>query len=288
MILSSGANLQLNTYKLNSTPANLAVVENNLKTYIAGNETNTGPYMHGERFTTFIWTGGRSMEYEGGVTSNTGALEHEVFHCWFARGVKPATQNDSWIDEGWTVYNTGPNRFSLDPFDMSDPPVTLSSANPFNRITPNASYTQGSRFFSGLAAAVGLANLRSYMSSFYMENRGQLVTTGQLEAYLIGKSGMLEIADYFNRFVYGVGDPVPGFAPDLYIRDGIQLLLCLLELCAQAAVLFLRRLQALGTVVAEPGDLNGIALPLLLGCGVEDQPFFDFLQVDCCENSLLG
>jgi len=195
--------LRLDTFKLTSTLANLASVENDVRTYITNNVINIGPYVHGDRFTTFIWTGVRSMEYEGGVTSNTGALEHEVFHSWFARGLRPATQNDSWLDEGWTVYNTGANRFALTPFDMSEPPVTLSSSNPFNRTTPSAAYSAGSRFFAGLADVLGLANLRSYMSSFFKENQGRLVTTRQLEAYLICRSGIVEIADYFERFVYG-------------------------------------------------------------------------------------
>ena len=46
------------------------------------------------------------MKYDRAVATTEGVLQHEVFHSWFARGVKPASQNDSWFDEGWTVYNT--------------------------------------------------------------------------------------------------------------------------------------------------------------------------------------
>lgn len=221
MILpGTGAEVHLDTFKLTTTPADLLAVENNVRTYITNNVTNVGPYIHGDRFTTFIWTGSRSMEYDGGVTSNTGSLEHEVFHSWFGRGVKPASQNDSWIDEAWTQYSTAPNHFTLDPFDMSEDPVMLSSLNPFNRVTPGAAYSAGFRFFAGLAAALGLDNLRSYMNSFYQENQGRLVTTAQFELYLICKSSILEIADYFERFVYGFSDAAPGV--DLYIRDDVS------------------------------------------------------------------
>jgi hypothetical protein len=147
------------------------------------------------------------MEYDGAVTTEMAVLEHEVFHSWFARGLKPASQNDAWMDEGWTVYNTS-NVCQVKPFDMADKPIVLSSPQPFNRVTPNSdpspnAYLDGSRFFAGLAAAIGYDNLRSYMSSFYHSNMYNLVTTGQLETYLRYKSGIKEISDYFHRFVYG-------------------------------------------------------------------------------------
>jgi hypothetical protein len=217
MTLPSGTTLNLDTYKLQNTVANLLTVENDTKSYISTNIANLGPYIHGDRFTTWVWTGSRSMEYEGGVTTSTSALEHEIFHSWFARGIKPASQNDSWLDEGWTSYNTNANRFQILPFDLAALPVTLCSSNPFNRITPGDAYSKGFRFFAGLAAAMGLANLRTWMAEFYQENPTRLYTTGEVEAFLISKSGLIQIADYFERFVYGFGTQPLGV--DLYIRD---------------------------------------------------------------------
>lgn len=207
----NGNQLLLDTFKISdSTSEDLVIVENNLKDFITNNVMNIGPYIHGNRFTTYLWsnTGGRSMEYDGAVTTILEALKHEVFHSWFARGLKPASQNDSWMDEGWTVYNTGQTS-PIHPFDMADRPVTLSPANPFNRITPSSNtspdaYKDGSRFYAGLAAALGYTEVQSYMNSFFRINMHNLVTTGQLEKYLIDKSGNKEIADYFHRFVYGI------------------------------------------------------------------------------------
>ncbi len=200
--LPDARQLHLHISKLSNSSVDLETVGKHLTEFIWENVSNVGPYMHGGRFTCFIWTGDRSMEYEGGVTSNLYALKHEVFHCWFARGIKPATQNDSWIDEAWTVYNTDNLRFYYKLFDKCDPPTTLSHSNPFNRVTPGESYRTGSRFFATLAQKLGPTNLRSYMSSFYIENQGCLVTTKQLEEYLITKSGEQDITDDFNQFVY--------------------------------------------------------------------------------------
>jgi aminopeptidase N len=90
---------------------------------------------------------------------------------------------------------------------MSDNPVTLSSANPFNRITPNTvgadAYKEGSRFFATVSSIIGSDNLKGIMSSFYKEKVDKLNTTKELEEYLELKSGK-DLTKYFKRFVYGL------------------------------------------------------------------------------------
>ncbi len=64
-----------------------------LENWLINFENDVGPYIHNDRFVTLIWDNpSRSMEYDGGTTSNVAALKHETFHSWFARGVKPARQ----------------------------------------------------------------------------------------------------------------------------------------------------------------------------------------------------
>jgi hypothetical protein len=203
-LADTNSDLRLDIFKLKTSEVDLENVENEVKSCITKNVAEIGPYIHGDRFTTFLWdVYNRSMEYEGGITTASDVLKHEVFHSWFGRGIKPGSQNDGWIDEAWDVYNTSNGRISK-PFDMSKAPNTLCSSNPFNRITPNSSYTDGARFFQGLAASLGTDNLDFYMSSFYKDNVDRLITTKQLESYLVEKSGISEISDYFNRFVYGL------------------------------------------------------------------------------------
>ena len=44
------------------------------------------------------------MEYEGGTTTGTGALRHETFHSWWARGLKPAgPPTFAYYDPPWTL-----------------------------------------------------------------------------------------------------------------------------------------------------------------------------------------
>jgi hypothetical protein len=221
VVMPGGATVQLELSKLTSITANLASVQSSLQAYLPANATNVGPYAHGNRFACYVWNSSRSMEYDGGVTTSVGALEHETFHSWYARGVKPATQNDAWIDEAFTEYNINANRFAVIPFNMANPPVTLCGSNPFNRVTPQGAYTAGFNVFAGLAAVLGLATLRNLMADFYKLGTTRLVTTGELEAFLIARTGHVEIADYFERFVYGLSALPAGPGPDLYLREAV-------------------------------------------------------------------
>ncbi len=70
--------------------------------YLEAYSSLLGPYRHGSRFLAHLWGSTRGMEYDGAASASVKALEHEVFHSWFGRGVKPATASDGWIDEAIT------------------------------------------------------------------------------------------------------------------------------------------------------------------------------------------
>jgi hypothetical protein len=164
---------------------------------------NTGPWAHSDRVSVLIWRGGRSMEYDGATTSSIGALRHELFHSWWGRGVKPATQNDGWFDEAWNVYfadREGPSPGRV----KEGPPVELCSSDPWNRITARASYGAGSAFFARLAGEIGEKRLVKLMADFYREHVHRPVTTAELEAHLAEGSRKPEaVRRLFHRYVYG-------------------------------------------------------------------------------------
>ncbi|MGQ0602513.1 MAG: hypothetical protein ACT4QE_12565, partial [Anaerolineales bacterium] len=210
----SGTTVSLEAWKLVSNATNLTAQLNSLKTHLADNENSTGAYLHGNRFVAFFHVGG--MEYEGGTTTALGALRHETFHSWWARGVKPASQPDAWFDEAWTVYNDNGLSGSL-PFNFSDPPVTLCARNPWSRVTAGGAYSDGYRFWRGVAALIGVNTLTGLMSDLYKRRRGQPVTTVEIEEFLLCRSGNATLVDAFHRFVFGFENPTS--APDLWLRD---------------------------------------------------------------------
>ena len=208
----SGKTVTIEASRFTSKPYTLATEINNLKTYLTDNENTTGPYLHNNRFVAFLHIGG--MEYEGGTTSSPDNLCHETFHSWWARGVKPASQPDAWIDEGFTEYHL---QGGAVPFDFTKAPVTLCSRNFYERITVMSAYDSGCDFWKGIAALIGTGPLNSLMAEYYNLNRGGFYTTRSVEEFLLSKTGNAQIVDAFQRFAYGMSDPVA--APDLYIRD---------------------------------------------------------------------
>ena len=211
----SGSTVTVEGWKRAPNPAiDLPALVGNIAAWLSQNEQQVGAYAHGNRFVAYVQQGG--MEYDGGCTSGIGALQHEVFHSWWGRAVRPASQADGWVDEGWNTYHDASGTGAV-PLDYSAAPVTLCGRNPYSRVTPSASYASGAALFSGLAALSSPASLAGWMREFYAVNRPKPSTTLQLESHLLARSGKAGTVDAFHRFVYGFTDFLPG--PDLWIRD---------------------------------------------------------------------
>ncbi len=168
-----------------------------------------GPWAHGDDMTVFLWGPGRGMEYDGATTASVGALEHEVFHSWFGRGLKPARASDGWIDEAWTSWATSSRRVELPRFHAEElpldaPPVLLAPPHPWSRFTPRPSYAEGARLFAGLAWLFGGSDrLRSAMADWYQAHRGGLISTEGLGEHLSRWSGV-DISPWWDRYVHGL------------------------------------------------------------------------------------
>lgn len=210
----NGAPIELDLFKDRGVDADLSLVANDVNRDVEEFTRSTGDYAF-DRLTVYLWREPRrSMEYDAATTTNLPSLKHEIFHGWYGRGVKPASQNDGWIDEAWDVYNTDPARaFLVKPLDLGAPPVMLSSSNPWTRVTPLASYTRGAELFAGLAALLGPEPLRDAMKAFYQQHALGLVTTHELERHLYCTSRNAGVLSAFHRFVYGHPEAEPAPTP---------------------------------------------------------------------------
>jgi hypothetical protein len=187
--------------------ADLGACEADIQAWLAYLTVRYGRWTHGDTFCAVIWASSRGMEYDGATTCSVPALEHEVFHSWFGRGVKPARAADGWIDEAWTTWATSQRperpRFEVAPLGLDEPPVELYPQHAWARHTPAAAYTDGSRLFAGLAHLFGGADrLRAAMAEWYQVNAGRLVTTDGLAAHLKSWSGV-DISPWWRRYVHG-------------------------------------------------------------------------------------
>ncbi|HEX3140356.1 MAG TPA: hypothetical protein VHQ87_09885, partial [Rhizobacter sp.] len=211
----SGNNVTIDAWAPSGSSVNLTTQIASIGTLLADNETAYGGYAHGNRFTAFF-NGSGGMEYEGGTTTSVGALPHETFHSWYARGIKPASQADGWWDEGWTTFHDDGADDAL-AFDFGDSPILLCSRDPWQRHTAGNAYSDGSRFWQGMASLLGVASLNSLMGQLYQAYKGKPVSTQNIEEFLLCKSGNTGVVDAFHRFVYGLNDSAS--PPDLWMRD---------------------------------------------------------------------
>jgi hypothetical protein len=211
----SGKTVTIEAWKPAGASTDLTTQINSIKSLLIDNENDYGGYLHGNRYVAFFNGGG--MEYEGGATTSSGALLHETFHSWFARGIKPASQADGWWDEGFTSWHDAGANDAI-PFDFTQPPVLLCSRDPWQRHTPGNAYGDGSALFSGLASMIGVAQLNTLMGDLYDEQKGlDPVSTARIEEFLVSRSGNTQVVSAFHRFAFGLADPSP--APDLWLKD---------------------------------------------------------------------
>jgi hypothetical protein len=211
----SGTTVTIEAWKLATSTENLALRIADVNALLVANENDYGPFL-GDRFVLFLHGAGGGMEYHGGTTTSTGVIGHETFHSWFARGVTPASQADGWWDEGFTTFHdNGAN--DVEPFDFLAPAVVLCSRMPFQRKTPGNAYSDGTRFFRGVASSLGVTPLRTAMQALYEARRGGPLSTTMLEEDLVCRSGATSLVDAFHRFVFGFGDVSP--PPQLWLRD---------------------------------------------------------------------
>lgn len=212
--------------KLRSNPVDLSATLPTLTGWLQDNVREIGRYAHRDRFLAFLIRGG--MEYDGACTAEPETLRHEAFHSWWGRGVKPAGQADGWWDEGWNVYHDN-GASATRAFDTTEPPRALATRNPYSRVTPAAAYTDGERFFEGVAARLGADVLGALMSRFYRDHLTRPTTTEALEAHLVSRSGAIDVVDDFHHWVFGFAQPDPGpvlalapapasALPDVWIR----------------------------------------------------------------------
>jgi hypothetical protein len=200
--------LGLVTARQAETDIDLGSCEADLRSWLVYLATRYEPWVHGDTFWAVVTSTSRGMEYDGGTTSSVAALEHEVFHSWFGRGVKPARASDGWIDEAFTTWSTSSRRsevprFAAEELALDEDPVVLYPPHPWSRHTPSESYAQGARLFAGLAHLLGGADrLRAAMADWYRANAGGLVTTDGLGAHLKLWSGV-DIGPWWARYVHG-------------------------------------------------------------------------------------
>lgn len=166
-----------------------------------------GPYVHGGEYLAWLRTDmAVSMEYDGATLSSPGALEHEIAHSWWARGVAPVSDHHGWIDEGMAFWGTGTAPFSPSRVEAGVRGARLLAGEDdwSGAGLGLGDYVQGALVFSGLADQVGVEGLLDELRAFYGEHAPGPVSTQQLERWLYCGLERQYVLDVFHNKVYGL------------------------------------------------------------------------------------
>ncbi len=183
--------------------SNAALIEqakNLLPGWFQEYERDFGPYPH-ESFTAYLQASGGGMEYSGATISSIGALDHELFHSWFARGVMPAEGRAGWIDEAlasWRDYD-----YFQAPSLLSRTPTYLANASAFEKSTPDNCYRDGRQLIAELDRVfASFGGMKPLMKEFFARYKHQVVTTEEFWNFLATKTG-INVDAYFLRYAWG-------------------------------------------------------------------------------------
>lgn len=166
-------------------------------------ETDFGPYAHSS-FTAYLHTGGGGMEYAGATISSLGALDHELFHSWFARGVMPADGRSGWIDEAMASWRD--NGYFRANALLSRGVTNLSNFSPFRKSTPSNSYKDGRYLLAELDLLfANFGGMKPLMREFFGRYKNRVVTNEEFWNFLSSMT-LTNIDRYFHRYTLGIDD----------------------------------------------------------------------------------
>jgi hypothetical protein len=179
-------------------------------------ENDYGPWAHSGfvAYQTLPGTGG--MEHAGATQTSFGALDHEMLHSYFAKGMMPANGNSGWIDEAiasWRDY--GYQRKPIPGFSGSN----LGSQSVYNRHTDSRSYALGREFLAYLDYRLqDLGGLKAFLKGYFQTYKYTVITTEHFKNNLEFFSG-LDLSDDFNTYIWGENSSdTKGFVEENHIH----------------------------------------------------------------------
>lgn len=167
-------------------------------------ENDYGPWGHKGlvAYETLPGTGG--MEHAGATQTSLAALDHEMLHSYFAKGIMPANGNSGWIDEAiasWRDY--GYQRKVLPGFAGSN----LGLGSVYQRNTDSRAYALGREFMAYLDYRLqDVGGLKAFLKGYFQAYKHNVITQEHFKNNLEFFSG-LDLTDAFNTYIWGFNSP---------------------------------------------------------------------------------
>jgi hypothetical protein len=166
---------------------------------------NLGPFPMPRGLSVFLISGGGGMEFFGGTTSSTGALNHEVFHMYYGCSTVNKTYRDSWLDEAIT-------KWYKDSLDRNFPPIEddfqsdiVSRYSPLEGTFDLRAYNEGARIMQAVAVELGgRAQMIDFLRYLCQNYSFSPFTTMDFVDYLRDYSGV-DMRQRFLNWLYTDG-----------------------------------------------------------------------------------
>jgi len=182
-----------------TTEANAALVGETfaiLEAWLPQLEEDLGPFPMPRGLSLFITSGGGGMEYFGGSITSNWALQHEVYHMYYACSTVAETYRDTWWDEAICVwYEEGP--YALMPISDSYSSNIVSGRSPIGVGFDTRAYDEGARMIEHVSRSVGSRDeFIAFLSYVWANYRFSPFTTQDFLRILVDHTGQ----DYFEEF----------------------------------------------------------------------------------------
>lgn len=169
------------------------------KEVMAELEADYGPWAHPSLIAYQTFPGG-GMEHSGATQTSIGALDHEMLHSYFAKGVMPGRGDDGWLDEAiasWRDYG-----YQSLPTVLT-PPSNIGRQSPYKRNTDDRSYEYGRNFLAYLDYKLqNVGGLKAFLKGYFAAYKHTIVTTEHFKNNLEFFSG-LDLTEDFNTYIWG-------------------------------------------------------------------------------------
>lgn len=167
-------------------------------------EADYGPWAHPGlvAYGTMAGTGG--MEHSGATATSFSALDHEMLHSYFAKGVMPANGNSGWIDEAIASWRDKGYQRNPDPgFSGSN----LGAHSVYQRHTDRRAYALGSAFMAYLDWRLqDMGGLKAFLKGYFQTYKHHVVTTEHFKNNLEFFSG-INFDEEFGTYIWGETTP---------------------------------------------------------------------------------
>lgn len=163
-------------------------------------EADYGPWAHPSFIAYGTFPGMGGMEHAGATQTSLAALDHEMLHSYFAKGVMPANGNTGWLDEAIASWrDKGYQRLPEPGFAGSD----LGAHSVYQRHTDDRAYALGAKFMGYLDWKLqNMGGLKAFLKGYFAAYKHTVITAEHFKNNLEFWSG-LDLQDDFDRLVWG-------------------------------------------------------------------------------------